>query len=235
METSLMWRRGLAILSGTDEGALNDGRPRQRAGSGFRAAGTRELSTVFADANDRREARSRRARRGRHRARVPGRSDPAARLHGGGHPHHRRRHGVWIRRHEPHAPQPHRAPLQISLAIAAAFIFGLVALCIALLVWERARSRARLNIDRASSCVRVDSRSGRTELPLRDIEKAEIGSAIQTTAKGAPVTRYRLEFVLRDRQRVPATSDYYRASPGEREGLLEALNQELHPRSAMLS
>ena len=127
------------------------------------------------------------------------------------------------------------APLGIPLAIVGASFLGLAALDAALLIWLRSRSRVRVSVDRARSCVLVDTRDGRKELPIRDIEKAEFGSATVLSGKGAAVTRYHLELVLRDGRRVPATTEYYSASPADREKLLEALNHELGVRRAMLS
>ena len=126
-------------------------------------------------------------------------------------------------------------PLKIPLAIVPAFFVVLAVLGAAPLMWQSRRSRARIRIDRSSSSVVIDTRSGRTELPFRDIEKAQIGSQAGVTAKGAPITRYRLEFILRDGQLVPATVDYYYASPPAREQLLEELKQELGVRRAMQS
>lgn len=126
-------------------------------------------------------------------------------------------------------------PLKIPLAVVPAFFVVLAVLCAAPLIWQSTRSRARIRIDRSSASVVIDTRSGRTELPLRDIEKAQLGSAAGVTAKGARITRYRLEFILRNGQFVPATADYYYASPAAREQLLEILNEELGARRAMLS
>lgn len=127
------------------------------------------------------------------------------------------------------------APLGFSWPIIGAFFLfiGVTALGIALMFWQRSRSRVRVSIDRARSLVLIDSHSGRRELPIREIEKAELGSTISTGKSAATI--YRLEFVLRNRERVPATTEYCGASPGDREKLLEALNHELSVRSAMLS
>lgn len=126
------------------------------------------------------------------------------------------------------------APLGFSWPIIGAFflLIVLIALGIALMFWQRSRSRARVSIDRARSLVLIDSHSGRRELPIRDIENAELGSTISTGKSAATI--YRLEFVLRNRERVPATTEYCSASPADREKLLEALNHELSVRSAML-
>ncbi len=127
------------------------------------------------------------------------------------------------------------APLGFSWPIIGGFFFlvGVAALGIALMFWQRSRSRVRVSIDRAKSCVLVDSHSGRTELPIRDIEKAELGSTVSTNKSRATI--YRLEFVLRNRQRLPATTEYCSATPADREKLLEALNHELGVRGAILS
>ena len=128
------------------------------------------------------------------------------------------------------------APLGVSSAIVGAFLvlIGLDALGIALLIRHRSKSRVRVTIDRATSRVLVDTQDGQTAISIREIEKAELGSATVATSKG-PMTRYRLEFVLRNRERMPATAGYLSVSPGDRENLLEALNHELAGRSVMLS
>lgn len=115
--------------------------------------------------------------------------------------------------------------------IVGASILGLAALGIAFSIRQRSRSRVRVGIDRARSSVLVDSHNGRTELPINDIDKVEFGST--TVGKGTPV--YRLEFVMRNRERVPSTTGYCLASQSDRDKLLEALNHELVRRSAMLS
>ena len=127
------------------------------------------------------------------------------------------------------------APLGYSWPIFGGLLFlvGVAAFGVALMFWQRSRSRVRVAIDRARSSVLVDSHSGRKELPIRDIEKAELGSTVSKNKSRATI--YRLEFVLRNRERVPATTEYCSATSGDREKLLEALNHELGIRSAMLS
>ena len=126
------------------------------------------------------------------------------------------------------------AQLGLPLVIAGmSFVVVLSASGIAFMIWDRSRSRVRVVIDRASASVFLDSHGGRKTIPIRDIEKAELGS---TRSMGkSPTTVYRLEFVLRNGERVPATAEYYGASPADREQLMAALNQELGVRRAMLS
>ena len=128
------------------------------------------------------------------------------------------------------------APLGVSWAIfmGLLFIIGLSALGIAAMFWQRSRSSVRVTVDRALSRVLLDTRAGQTVTPLRDIEKAELGSVIQTTRSG-PKTAYCLELVFRNGERVPATTEYFISHPGDSEKVLEALNQELGARRAMLS
>jgi len=82
---------------------------------------------------------------------------------------------------------------------------------------------------------RVEPHSAsQTATPIRDIEKAQPGTQTQPT-RGGPKAAFRLEFVLRNGERAPATTEYFIASPGDSEKVLDALNQELGARSAMLS
>ena len=48
------------------------------------------------------------------------------------------------------------------------------------------------------------------------------------------MTHHRLEFVMRNNERTPATNGHYGISEGDRTKLLEALNAELSLRRAML-
>ncbi len=114
------------------------------------------------------------------------------------------------------------------------FGIGLPALGITAMFWQRSRASVRVTVDRALSRVLLDTRAGQTVTPIRDIEKAELGSVTQNTRSG-PKTAYRLELVLRNGERAPATTEYFIAPQGDSEKVLEALNQELGARSAMLS
>ena len=116
----------------------------------------------------------------------------------------------------------------------AAFLIVVSVPFIAHLIRQRSKSRVRVTVDRATSLVRVATVDGRTDIPIRDIEKVDIGSSIQATSDGK-FTLYRLEFVRRNQERVPATTEYLHLSAGDREKLLEALNHQLGERNAMLS
>jgi len=82
--------------------------------------------------------------------------------------------------------------------------------------------------------VLLDTRAGQTVTPLRDIEKAELGTVTQATGRG-PKTAYRLELVFRNGERVPATTEYFISPPGDSEKVLEAPNHELGARRGMRS
>lgn len=124
--------------------------------------------------------------------------------------------------------------LGLPLVIAGmSFVVVLSVSGIAFMIWDRSRSRVRVGIDRASASVFLDSHGGRKTIPIRDIDKAELGS---TRSMGkSPTIVYRLEFVLRNGERIAATAEYYGASPADREQLMAALNHELGVRRAMLS
>lgn len=127
-------------------------------------------------------------------------------------------------------------PVVSRQIVVGASMVVVIALGIALYIWQRAQSSARITIDRARSRVLVDAHGGQKELPLHDIEKAEIGTTIRVGKRFTTV--YRVEFVLRNGERVPATTGYWGycyASPSAREKLLEVLNREFSGRSAMLS
>ncbi|TAJ91792.1 MAG: hypothetical protein EPO31_13880 [Gammaproteobacteria bacterium] len=127
------------------------------------------------------------------------------------------------------------APLGFSWqVIGVLFLFiAVTVMGIALMFWQRARTRVRVSLNRGKTAVFIDSHSGRRELPIRDIEKAELGTSL-STGKHA-TTIYRLVFVLRNQERVPATTGYFAVNPADREKLLETLNHELLARSGMLS
>ena len=124
--------------------------------------------------------------------------------------------------------------LVVSWQIVGASVVVLCALGIALMFWQRAQSSARITIDRTRSRVLVDSHGGQKELPIHDIEKAELGTSIHIIKRRA-TTVYRVEFVLRNGERVPASAGYCYATPADREKVLEVLNREFSGRSTMLS
>jgi hypothetical protein len=115
------------------------------------------------------------------------------------------------------------APALIYLAFAG---FGCIMTVMALS--SLASSRVQLTIDRRRSALIIESRSVRSELRMRDVSNAEIsirsGSAGSSTIK----TSYRLEFVLRDGKRVPATSSFYNHYlMSDLDEVLKIINSEL--------
>jgi hypothetical protein len=95
---------------------------------------------------------------------------------------------------------------------------------IVFLLWFGARSRVQVIVDRKKSSLLIQTREGRTELPLREVSNASIGSVSGPKAS----TGYRLEFVLRSGERVPATSGYFNFyMKSDRARVVEAINQEL--------
>ena len=126
------------------------------------------------------------------------------------------------------------APLGYSWMILGGWIFFIVldALGITLIHWQHAKSRVRVCIDRAKSRVLIDADSGRSELAIRDVEKVEFGS---TPSGRAPASMlHRLEFVLRNGERMPSTHVYCNASLTARDTLLKVINDEFRVRNAML-
>jgi hypothetical protein len=109
-----------------------------------------------------------------------------------------------------------------------------------LLLFFAPRSRVRVVVDRSQDRLTVESSSGRAELPLRDVERAEIVAASSPTPDSAETagttvtigdtsaTTYRLELVLRSGKRIAATAASFSGyRERDREKALLAIGQEL--------
>ena len=125
------------------------------------------------------------------------------------------------------------APLGYSWQIIGGYVFFILvdAVGAALMFWSRNHSRVGVSIDKARSVVRINDGEPK-EIFIRDIDRAEFGSV--PSARNPSVTQHRLEFVMRDGGRVPATAGHYPINTGDRAMLLEAVTQELSVRRAML-
>ena len=120
---------------------------------------------------------------------------------------------------------PLGAPWWLYIGFAA-----LGALSIVFLLWFGARSLVRVVVDRQKSSLVVQTRDGRTELPMADLEGAAIGSIAGQEAS----TGYRLELVRRNGERIPATASYFSFyREGDRARVIDAINQELKTRAGM--
>ena len=125
------------------------------------------------------------------------------------------------------------APLGYTWPVFAGYAFVILidALGAWLMFWQRRKTRVLVSLDRKKSVVLIDDGEQR-EIPIGDIEKAEFGSA--PSVQNPSVTHHRLEFVMRNNERTPATHGHYSVSQDDRAKLLEALNAELSLRRAML-
>lgn len=103
------------------------------------------------------------------------------------------------------------------------------------------QSRLRVVLDGGKGQLTVESRSGRAELPLRDVSHAEMvsksaestpdyspPSGIVVTIGDTSTTVYRLELVLRSGKRIAASDAYFSGyRDSDRERAIQAINQEL--------
>jgi hypothetical protein len=103
-------------------------------------------------------------------------------------------------------------------------------LSIAILLWFDSLSWVRVTVDRQKSFLAIATRRGNSELPMRDIASA----AIDSNNSGRSTT-YRLQFVLRNGECVPATSSYFNFyREADRKCVVEAINRELGARAEMM-
>ena len=94
------------------------------------------------------------------------------------------------------------------------------------------RSKLRVTLDRKEGRILVETASGQAELRMADLAKAEFSSSISTSTDSDNNTRettvYRLEFVKKNGERVPATaarSNVY--SLAHQELMVAAINSAL--------
>ena len=81
---------------------------------------------------------------------------------------------------------------------------ALGAIAYAAVVWMSGRLKVRVTIDSKAGKLLVGTSAGQSEFRLVDVAKAEFGA----DSGGEGATVYRLEFVMRTGERVPATSMY---------------------------
>ena len=95
--------------------------------------------------------------------------------------------------------------------------------------WMSRRSNVRITIDAKAGKLLVGTSSGQAEIRMVDVAKAEFGSS----SAGEGPTVYRLEFVMRSGERVPATAAYFNAyALGDQAKTVGAINGSLGARSA---
>ena len=106
--------------------------------------------------------------------------------------------------------------------IAAPIAFG--AIGYAAVVWMSSRSKVRITIDGKAGKLLVGTSAGQSEVSIADVAKAEFGA--NSDSEGSVV--YRLEFVMRSGERVPATSIYSNAyALGDQAKTVAAINAAL--------
>ncbi len=116
--------------------------------------------------------------------------------------------------------------------VAAPVIFAAIAY--ATVTWMCGRSRVRVTMDRKAGKLLVGTSEGKSEVRIADVEKAEFG--MEKTEPGPELgdqgsTLYRLEFVMKSGERVPATSMYTNMyARGDQARMVAAINAALVPR-----
>lgn len=90
--------------------------------------------------------------------------------------------------------------------------------------WICNRTKLRITIDGKAGKLLVDTAGGQSELRLADTAKAEFSAA--SGSEGSAV--YRLEFVMKNGERVPATAIYANVyGPGDRAKTVAVINAAL--------
>ena len=93
-------------------------------------------------------------------------------------------------------------------------------------------SKVRVTLDSKTGRLLVETASGQAEIRMADLEKAEFGASVSTRTDSnnnvTETTVYRLEFVKRNGERVPATDMYSSSfSFAHREQMVSAINAAL--------
>jgi hypothetical protein len=106
--------------------------------------------------------------------------------------------------------------------VAGPIVIG--ALGYAMVTWMGKASRVRVTIDRAAGKLLVATSAGQSEVRIADLAGAAFGT--NSDSDGSPV--YRLEFVMKNGEPVPATSAYFSAyGPDDRAKMAAAINNSL--------
>ena len=95
--------------------------------------------------------------------------------------------------------------------------------------WMCRRSKVRVTVDGKTGKLLVETSAGVSEIRIADVAKAEFG--MRASGKGSAV--YRLELVLKNGERVPATASYFSAySLGDQAKTTAAIDAAVGGRSA---
>lgn len=121
-----------------------------------------------------------------------------------------------------------RGPLGMPwYLIVGPIALGVIAYPVVL--WMCRRSKVRVTIDSKAGKLIVGTSAGQSEIRVSDLAKAEFTS--QSDSEGT--TLYRLEFIMRDGGRVPATTMYTNAySLGDQAKAVAAINAALRRQMA---
>lgn len=93
--------------------------------------------------------------------------------------------------------------------------------------WMASRTKVRITVDRLAGKLLVATAGGLSEVRIADLANAEF--AAKSLSEGGTV--HRLEFVMKDGTRVPATSTYSNSySPGNQAKTVAAINATLGQR-----
>jgi hypothetical protein len=93
-------------------------------------------------------------------------------------------------------------------------------------------SMLRITLDSKSGRILVENAAGPSEIRMAEVARAEFGSSISSTTSSdgssAETTVYRLEFVMKNGERVPATAGYTNSySLADQEKMVAAINAAL--------
>jgi hypothetical protein len=117
--------------------------------------------------------------------------------------------------------------LMLAFLLAAFAVIGFPAMAM-----MAKRSQLRVTLDGKAGKILVATGSGESELRMADLARAEFGSTVSTSTDSDNNTRettvYRLEFVKKSGERVPATASYSNAySPEHQRSMAAAINAAL--------
>jgi hypothetical protein len=127
-------------------------------------------------------------------------------------------------------------PLPVTLVVLAVLTALAAYVSFRLLGWMVKRAQLRVTLDTKAGRILVATPDGQSALRMADLAKAEFGSTISTFTRGThteETTVYRLEFVKKNGERMPATTAYTSAySLAHQREMTTAINAALERRMA---
>lgn len=128
-------------------------------------------------------------------------------------------------------------PLIMMAAMVAFLLAAFAVIGFPMMKLMTQRSQLRVTLDRKAGNILVGTRSGQAEIRMADLAKAEFGSSVSTSTDSDNNTRettvYRLEFVKKNGERVPATAAYSNVYSQEHQrNMVAAINAALGRQTA---